>query len=116
MLQPFVYEANEKNKHKFMVQTVFAPEEAYSFEELVSIVFSLPLLSLPIALAYMSASSRFIFQWKNANNLMDSKLKCVFDVPTESLKEVIARTFTLYRVRQIEWPSTRDNQTIGPGS
>ena len=26
MLQPFDYDPNEKNKHKFMVQSMFAPE------------------------------------------------------------------------------------------
>ena len=26
MLQPFDYDPNEKNKHKFMVQTMFAPD------------------------------------------------------------------------------------------
>ena len=26
MLQPFEYDPNEKNKHKFMVQTMYAPD------------------------------------------------------------------------------------------
>ena len=39
MLQPFDYDPNEKNKHKFMVQTMFAPEGTIdSQENLVSIL------------------------------------------------------------------------------
>ncbi|GAB6020379.1 hypothetical protein CHUAL_003087 [Chamberlinius hualienensis] len=58
MLQPFDYDPNEKNKHKFMVQTMFAPNGDVNHETL----------------------------WKDANPeyLMDSKLKCVFECPTES--------------------------------
>ncbi|XP_066254417.1 vesicle-associated membrane protein-associated protein B [Euwallacea similis] len=57
-LQPFLYDPTEKNKHKFMVQTVFLPETGdVSVENL----------------------------WKEVlpENLMDSKLKCVFEVPTQ---------------------------------
>ena len=37
MLQPFEYDPNEKNKHKFMVQTMFAPDaEVDGTEQLVS--------------------------------------------------------------------------------
>lgn len=35
MLQPFDYDPNEKNKHKFMVQTVFAPTEDPDMETVV---------------------------------------------------------------------------------
>lgn len=36
MLQPFDYDPSEKNKHKFMVQTMFAPDgEIESQEALV---------------------------------------------------------------------------------
>ena len=39
MLQPFDYDPNEKNKHKFMVQTMFAPEGTIdSQENLVSVL------------------------------------------------------------------------------
>ncbi len=39
MLQPFDYDPNEKNKHKFMVQTMFAPDGTIdSQENLVSMV------------------------------------------------------------------------------
>ncbi|XP_067121032.1 vesicle-associated membrane protein-associated protein B [Centruroides vittatus] len=52
MLQPFEYDPNEKNRHKFMVQTMFAPEGDINQETL----------------------------WRDANpeSLMDSKLRCVF--------------------------------------
>ncbi|XP_055955727.1 vesicle-associated membrane protein/synaptobrevin-binding protein isoform X5 [Patella vulgata] len=56
MLQPFEYDATEKsNKHKFMVQTLFAPDGPINQEQL----------------------------WKEVlpENLMDSKLKCVFEMP-----------------------------------
>ncbi|XP_078365878.1 vesicle-associated membrane protein-associated protein B/C-like isoform X2 [Oculina patagonica] len=53
MLQPFEYDPKEKSKHKFMVQTMFAPEGEADHETL----------------------------WKEADSsaFMDSKLKCVFD-------------------------------------
>ncbi|CAH0546692.1 unnamed protein product [Brassicogethes aeneus] len=56
-LQPFVYDPAEKNKHKFMVQTVFAPDGEVTLEPF----------------------------WKNISpqQLMDSKLKCVFELPPE---------------------------------
>lgn len=57
MLQPFDYDPSEKNKHKFMVQTMFAPADDVVQENV----------------------------WKDANpeNLMDSKLKCVFELPND---------------------------------
>lgn len=57
-LQPFLFDPAEKNKHKFMVQTVFAPDDPQvNFEQF----------------------------WKSipADQLMDSKLKCVFEMPAE---------------------------------
>jgi len=55
MLQPFEYDPAEKNKHKFMVQTMYAPDGVYDGDTL----------------------------WKEAKTeaLMDSKLKCVFELP-----------------------------------
>lgn len=39
MLQPFEYDPNEKNKHKFMVQTMFAPDgKIDNQEQMVSII------------------------------------------------------------------------------
>lgn len=57
MLQPFDYDPNEKSKHKFMVQTIFAPPSVNDLEAL----------------------------WKDAkpDDLMDSKLRCVFDMPSD---------------------------------
>ncbi|XP_045193498.1 vesicle-associated membrane protein/synaptobrevin-binding protein-like isoform X1 [Mercenaria mercenaria] len=54
MLQPFDYDPNEKNKHKFMVQTMFAPDGKIENQEQL---------------------------WKDVlpEQLMDSKLKCVLD-------------------------------------
>jgi len=59
MLQPFEYDANEKNKHKFMVQTMFAPAGGNTDNQDTL--------------------------WREAapDQLMDSKLKCVFEVPPE---------------------------------
>lgn len=34
-LQPFIFDPSEKNKHKFMVQTVFAPDGDVNLEALV---------------------------------------------------------------------------------
>lgn len=58
MLQPFDYDPNEKHKHKFMVQTMFAPEDEVNLETL----------------------------WKEASpeSLMDSKLRCVFHDSSEN--------------------------------
>jgi hypothetical protein len=54
-LQPFDYDPLEKNKHKFMVQSVFAPEGEINQDTL----------------------------WKDVSQdeVMDSKLKCVFAMP-----------------------------------
>ncbi|XP_048448578.1 vesicle-associated membrane protein-associated protein A [Rhincodon typus] len=60
MLQPFDYDPNEKSKHKFMVQTVYAPPGITDMEAV----------------------------WKDAKpeDLMDSKLRCVFELPAENEK------------------------------
>lgn len=57
-LQPFVFDPNEKNKHKFMVQSLVAPEGDFDPDRL----------------------------WKEITpeQLMDSKLKCVFEVPVDN--------------------------------
>lgn len=53
-LQPLLYDQSDKNKHKFMVQTVIAPDGEFCVDTL----------------------------WKDISpdKLMDSKLKCVFDM------------------------------------
>uniref|UniRef100_A0A6Q2X2X1 Vesicle-associated membrane protein-associated protein A n=1 Tax=Esox lucius TaxID=8010 RepID=A0A6Q2X2X1_ESOLU len=58
MLQPFDYDPNEKSKHKFMVQSIFAPPNVAEMDAM----------------------------WKDAkpDDLMDSKLRCVFDLPSEN--------------------------------
>ncbi|XP_043073564.1 VAMP (vesicle-associated membrane protein)-associated protein A, like [Puntigrus tetrazona] len=60
MLQPFDYDPNEKSKHKFMVQTIFAPSAVTDTEAM----------------------------WKDVkpDELMDSKLRCVFELPSENDK------------------------------
>lgn len=57
-LQPFIFDPNEKNKHKFMVQSLVAPEGDINIEQL----------------------------WKDVNPdaLMDYKLRCVFELPVEN--------------------------------
>ncbi|GFT10209.1 vesicle-associated membrane protein-associated protein A [Nephila pilipes] len=57
MLQPFDYNPSEKNKHKFMVQTMIIPDGDANLENL----------------------------WRDTKpeNLMDSKLRCVFDLPAD---------------------------------
>ncbi|XP_031295056.2 vesicle-associated membrane protein-associated protein A isoform X1 [Camelus dromedarius] len=64
MLQPFDYDPNEKSKHKFMVQTIFAPP---NFSDMEAV-------------------------WKEAkpDELMDSKLRCVFEMPNENDKLGVA--------------------------
>ncbi|KAG9347808.1 hypothetical protein JZ751_003823 [Albula glossodonta] len=65
MLQPFDYDPNEKSKHKFMVQTTFAPSNVSDMEAV----------------------------WKDAkpDELMDSKLRCVFELPSENDKVILRR-------------------------
>ncbi|XP_077316360.1 vesicle-associated membrane protein-associated protein B/C [Lithobates pipiens] len=60
MLQPFDYDPNEKSKHKFMVQSIFAPSDITDMEAV----------------------------WKDAkpDDLMDSKLRCLFELPSENEK------------------------------
>ncbi|XP_068890333.1 vesicle-associated membrane protein-associated protein B/C isoform X2 [Aphelocoma coerulescens] len=65
MLQPFDYDPNEKSKHKFMVQSMFAPADTSDMEAV----------------------------WKEAKpeELMDSKLRCVFELPAENDKPACVR-------------------------
>ncbi|XP_013778369.1 vesicle-associated membrane protein-associated protein A-like [Limulus polyphemus] len=61
MLQPFDYDPHEKLKHKFMVQTMIAPEGDCNLET--------------------------VWKYANSENLMDSKLRCVFDLPSEEISQ-----------------------------
>jgi len=56
-LQPFEFDPAEKNRHKFMVQSMFAPEGEVNQETL--------------------------WRESDASVMMDSKLKCVFVMPNE---------------------------------
>jgi len=62
-LQPFEYDPLEKNRHKFMVQAMFAPEGEINSDSL----------------------------WKetDSSQLMDSKLKCVFVMPVPDSNNVV---------------------------
>ncbi|XP_077208882.1 vesicle-associated membrane protein-associated protein A isoform X4 [Paroedura picta] len=70
MLQPFDYDPNEKSKHKFMVQTIFAPPNITDMEAV----------------------------WKEAkpDELMDSKLRCVFEMPNENDKMTFSTPGSTY--------------------
>lgn len=60
-LQPFSYDINEKNKHKFMVQSISAPDGEVNIESL----------------------------WKEAEpgSIMEYKLRCIFENPVENREE-----------------------------
>jgi len=57
MLQPHEFDPKEKSKHKFMVQSMFAPDSVTDYEKV----------------------------WKEVDPklVMDSKLKCVFELPPD---------------------------------
>lgn len=55
-LQPFEYDPLEKNRHKFMVQSIFAPDGEINKDTL----------------------------WDDPDGMMDSKLKCLFILPDEN--------------------------------
>jgi hypothetical protein len=59
-LQPFDFDPNEKNKHKFMVQTLVAPKDD------------------------PDEDPSEIWRDVNPDRLMDTKLKCVFENPVSS--------------------------------
>ncbi|KAF2356071.1 Major sperm protein (MSP) domain [Trinorchestia longiramus] len=56
LLQPFEFDPHEKNKHKFMVQTMFKPEGD-------------------------DVNHETLFREAKPGELMDSKLRCVFEMP-----------------------------------
>lgn len=62
MLQPLDLENCDKSRHKFMVQSIFAPDGEYNLESL----------------------------WRDTppEGFMNSKLKCVFDLPSEKPQAV----------------------------
>lgn len=83
MLQPFDYDPNEKSKHKFMVQTIFAPAAITDTETM----------------------------WKDAkpDELMDSKLRCVFELPSENDKmndvDAVNKAAPVLASSKVEGPS-----------
>uniref|UniRef100_F7BJR6 VAMP associated protein B and C n=1 Tax=Equus caballus TaxID=9796 RepID=F7BJR6_HORSE len=101
MLQPFDYDPNEKSKHKFMVQSLFAPPDTSDMEA----VGMFPTVSSPsprnpercervdyrVSFNPKGFCGLFFFRlvlWKEAKpeDLMDSKLRCVFELPAENDK------------------------------
>uniref|UniRef100_K7FSH6 Vesicle-associated membrane protein-associated protein A n=1 Tax=Pelodiscus sinensis TaxID=13735 RepID=K7FSH6_PELSI len=76
MLQPFDYDPNEKSKHKFMVQTIFAPSNTSDMEAV----------------------------WKEAkpDELMDSKLRCVFEMPNENDKLLLLSPMSVFLISSKE--------------
>lgn len=85
VLQPFIFEAAEKNKHKFMVQSMIMPEGPDVQVDNI---------------------------WKECNpaDLMDSKLRCVFELPEE--KEMTLSEMTELggaNKRQAAEPSVSDD-------
>lgn len=66
IFQPFIFDAAEKNKHKFMVQSMIMPEGNVSVEQL----------------------------WKDVSpdDLMDSKLRCVFELPADTDEKLLSTT------------------------
>ncbi|KAM6953249.1 vesicle-associated membrane protein-associated protein A isoform 1-T1 [Aplochiton taeniatus] len=65
MLQPFEYDPTEKNRHKFMVQSLLAPPVLHDLEAV----------------------------WRDARpeELMDSKLRCVFEIPSDTNRQLVGR-------------------------
>ncbi|KAK7884330.1 hypothetical protein WMY93_027453 [Mugilogobius chulae] len=66
MLQPFEYDPNDKSRHKFMVMSMLAPDNMTDMETV----------------------------WREAKpeELMDSRLKCTFEMPLENDSEVSKST------------------------
>jgi len=80
-LQPFEYDPTEKNKHKFMVQSMFAPDGEIDQDKL----------------------------WKDAdtNEMMDSKLKCVFVMPQGDEQKHIIEKGDAKLVGSTAYPETK---------
>lgn len=85
-LQPFDFDPNEKNRHKFMVQSTFAPDGEINQDTL----------------------------WKEADGklLMDSKLGCVFILPEDA--NGIAMNGNEYSTAKSELPSIKQTLSSSP--
>ncbi|XP_011691202.1 PREDICTED: vesicle-associated membrane protein/synaptobrevin-binding protein [Wasmannia auropunctata] len=88
-LQPYDFDPSEKNKHKFMVQTVVAPDDDDD--------------EYPIDV------------WKDINpdQLMDSKLKCVFENPVTSTTSTAKTTATSTTTKADSNTTNGKNKTVG---
>lgn len=75
ILQPFDFNAAEKNKHKFMVQSVIVPDGA-------------------------EVNPESLWKEVSPDDLMDSKLRCVFELPIDSHQTSIAATVTSTAISQ----------------
>uniref|UniRef100_A0A1L8DWA6 Putative vesicle-associated membrane protein-associated protein n=1 Tax=Nyssomyia neivai TaxID=330878 RepID=A0A1L8DWA6_9DIPT len=92
VLQPFIFDPNEKNRHKFMVQSAIAP---------------------PGAEQYASVEQ----MWKEINQgeLMDSKLRCVFEVTADGAPQT-GNTVTSSADEQMTAYSAADSSPFKPGA
>ncbi|WAR13334.1 VP33-like protein [Mya arenaria] len=90
MLQPFEYDPNEKNKHKFMVQTMFAPDGKIENQEQL---------------------------WKEVSpdKLMDSKLKCVLDPTGNSVNQTAVAPVKEEKVRAVKQEAVKTEPPQTPG-
>ncbi|XP_020292910.1 vesicle-associated membrane protein-associated protein A [Pseudomyrmex gracilis] len=88
-LQPYDFDPSEKNKHKFMVQTVVAPDDDDD--------------EYPMDV------------WKDINpdQLMDSKLKCVFENPVTSTTTTAKTTSTTTTTKADSNATNGKNKTVG---
>ncbi|CAL1682228.1 unnamed protein product [Lasius platythorax] len=88
-LQPYDFDPSEKNKHKFMVQTVIAPDDDDD--------------EYPVDV------------WKDINpdQLMDSKLKCVFENPVTSTTSTAKTTATSTTTKPDSNATNGKNKAVG---
>lgn len=66
MLQPFEYDPTEKNKHKFMVQTMFAPDGDVNQETVVGGAFIFP----PLFVYFFMGGSIFCLLYAQRNECL----------------------------------------------
>ncbi|XP_005182018.2 vesicle-associated membrane protein-associated protein B/C [Musca domestica] len=87
-LQPFNFDPSEKNKHKFMVQSVLVPEnEDGEYSTLFNIWKELP-----------------------PENFMDAKLKCVFEMPVEDNRGDASAAVSVVKTEQSSSPPQVKNE------
>ncbi|CRK87436.1 CLUMA_CG001237, isoform A [Clunio marinus] len=88
-LQPFVFDPNEKNRHKFMVQSLMAPDGEINVDQL----------------------------WKDVSpeQLMDAKLRCTFEMPEENIKEGNVSQLTSHLLKNEAMMSDAQQNVSGDG-